>query len=278
MDITSILGVVVGMVLIIFVGITPTKLGNFWDPGSLAIVLGGTVAAIIASYPLNVLKNIPKHFKILFQGKNYNTASLIDTLVEMAQLARKNGLLALEEKANEIDDMFFRQGIMLIVDATEPEEVRNLLENEVAMMDQRHDEGAGIYEKASSMAPAFGMIGTLVGLVNMLKGMDMDSSGGASNIGPDMAVALITTFYGCMFANLLFLPIGKKLRIRNEEELLYKQIMIEGILAIQSGDNPKFLKEKLVTFVAQKQRAKLLDQEGGGESSGGKKEKKSKKK
>lgn len=277
MDVTSILGLVLGLVLIVFVGITPSLLGNFWDGASLAIVLGGTLAAVIASYPLSKLKEIPKHMKILVQGKRYNVGALIDTLVDMAQLARKNGLLALEEKANEIDDMFFRQGIMLIVDATEPEEVREMLENELDIMAQRHEESLGIYEKASSYAPAFGMIGTLVGLVNMLKGMDIEN-GGAGNIGQDMSVALITTFYGCMFANLLFMPIAKKLRIRNEEEFLYKQIMIEGILAIQSGDNPKFLKEKLVTYLGQKERLKILDAEGGeGGDKKSKKEKKEKK-
>lgn len=124
------------------------------------------------------------------------------------------------------------------------------------------------------MAPAFGMIGTLVGLVNMLKGMNIDE-GGAGEIGPAMATALITTFYGCVLANMVFSPIAKKLRIRNEEELLYKQIMIEGILAIQSGDNPKFLKEKLVTYISQKERMKVLDVEGAAES--GKKGKKGKK-
>ena len=199
---------------------------------------------------------------------------LIDLLVEMAQLARKNGLLALEEKANEVDDMFFKQGIMLIVDATEPEEVRGLLENELDTMSQRHEEALGIYNKAASYAPAFGMIGTLIGLINMLKGMDLDS-GGASNLGVDMSVALVTTFYGCVLANLILMPVAKKLSIRNEEELLYKQIMIEGILAIQSGDNPKFLKERLVTNLSQADRAKILDPEG--ENAKDKKEKKPKK-
>jgi len=129
MDLTSIIGVVLGLVLIVFVGITPSLLGNFWDGASMAIVIGGTLSAVIASYPLSKLKDVPKHMKILLKGKRYNVGALIDTLVEMAQLARKNGLLALEEKANEIEDMFFRQGIMLIVDATEPEEVRDMLEN-----------------------------------------------------------------------------------------------------------------------------------------------------
>lgn len=277
MDITSILGVVIGLVLIVFVGIGPKALGNFWDPPSLAIVLGGAISAVIASYPLNRLKDIVQHIKILFQGKKFNTGQLIDMLVEMAQLARKNGLLALEEKANEIDDPFFKSGIMLIVDATEPEEVRTMLENELDLMSQRHDEGAGIYDKAAGYAPAFGMIGTLVGLINMLSNMDM-SAGGSSSIGTDMGVALITTFYGCLFAHLIFSPIAKKLRIRNDEELLYKEIMIEGILSIQSGDNPKFLREKLLTYLGQKQRMKLGDSEGGGDGGEGKKEKKEKKK
>lgn len=280
MDLTSIIGVVVGAILIVTVGIGPSKIGNFWDLPSVAIVLGGTIASVIASYPVNRLKAVIKHTRVLVQGKRYNIGELIDTLVEMAQLARKNGLLALEERANELEDMFFKEGIMLIVDATEPEEVRALLENELETTDQRHEELLGIYEKAAAYAPAFGMIGTLVGLVNMLKNMDFNSEG-TSSIGPDMATALITTFYGCVLANLIFMPIAKKLRIRNEEELLYKQIMIEGILAIQSGDNPKFLKEKLVTYVGQSDRLKLLD--SGGEKKEQKeqeqpKEKKSKRK
>ena len=152
MDITSILGVIIGTVLIVFVGISPAKLGNFWDGASIAIVLGGTVAAAIASYPFGRLKTLLKHTKILFQGKKYNIGALIDTLVEMAQLARQNGLLALEEKANEIDDMFFKQGIMLIVDATEPEEVRNLLESDVDAMLTRHEDCIGIYQLMEAKA------------------------------------------------------------------------------------------------------------------------------
>lgn len=276
MDLTSIIGLVVGMVLIVFVGIGPKDLGAFWDPQSVAIVLGGTLAAVIASYPFGMLKEVVKHTKILFQGKRYNVQALIETLEEMAQIARKNGLLALEEKANEVDEPFFKQGIMLIVDATEPEEVRSMMENELDIMSQRHEESLGIYEKAAGYAPAFGMIGTLVGLVIMLNNMDPEQ--GSSDIGPAMATALITTFYGCVLAHLLFSPIAKKLRIRNDEELLYKQIMIEGILAIQAGDNPKFLKEKLLTYMSQKERSKMQEGgEGGSEQKPDKKEKKKKK-
>ncbi len=267
MDITNIVGLLVGIVLIVFVGISPAKLGTFWDGASVAIVLGGTISAIIASYPLSTLAGIPKQLIKLIQGKKYDMGALIDKLEELAQLARKNGLLALEEKANELEDPFFKQGIMLIVDATEPEEVRSLLENELDTMAARHEESIGLFNRASAAAPAFGMIGTLVGLVNMLKGMNLDGDG-ASDIGPAMATALITTFYGCILANMIFNPIASKLSIRNEEELLYKQVMIEGVLAIQAGDNPKFLKEKLVTYLKQSSRAKILDPEAAGKSKG----------
>lgn len=281
MDITTIIGVIVGFGLMVF-GIGVGKLGNFWDPGSIIIVLGGTIAAIVASYPIRILKQIPKHFKIMMNGKKYDPMRYIDTLVEFAQIARKNGLLALEEKANEEPDPFFRQGIMLIVDATDPDKVKNIMENDLEYLSERHDEGVGLYEKASAMAPAFGMIGTLIGLVNMLKELDLEGGGGASTIGVNMSTALITTFYGCILANLIFSPIAKKLRIRNDEEYVCKQIIIEGVLSIQSGENPKFLKEKLISFLSQKQRELALSEDGegggsgGGEEKGKKKEKKKK--
>lgn len=254
MDISTILGIVLGFGLIVF-GIGLDKLGNFVDIASLTIVLGGTVAAVIASYPFNQLAQIPKHFKIIISGKLYQPTSAIDTLVEFAQIARKSGLLALEEKANELKDPFFKQSIMLIVDAMDADKVRAMLENELDCLADRHDAGAGIYEKASALAPSFGMIGTLVGLINMLKSMDM-SGGGSSSLGEDMSVALITTFYGSVLANLIFGTIAKKLRVRNSEEFLYKQIIIEGVLSIQEGDNPKFLQEKLLSFLHEKQGGK----------------------
>lgn len=274
MDLTTIIGIVAGLALIIFGGIGADKIPNFIDPNSMFIVFGGTLAAVVASFPWSTLKQTVKHFKVMVQGKRYDTEKLIDTLVDMAQVARKSGLLALEERTGELDDPFFKQGIMMIVDAAEPEEVRTLLENELATTAERHDEMISVYEKASAFAPGFGMIGTLVGLVNMLMNMD-PSEGGSSTIGTDMGVALITTFYGCVLAQLVFSPMAKKLSIRNNEEVVYKQIMIEGILAMQAGDNPKFLKEKLVTYLSTKERLKLLDEESGGTKT--KKDKKKKK-
>ena len=273
MDLTTIVGIVGGLLLIILGGIGTGQVGDFIDIPSAFIVLGGTLAAVVASYPISMLKETVKHFPIMMQGNRFNTEKLIDTLVDMAQVARKDGLLALEEKADALDDPFFKQGIMMIVDATEPEAVRSLLENELETTSDRHERMISIYEKASAYAPGFGMIGTLVGLVKMLLNMD-PTAGGASTIGADMGVALITTFYGCILAQLIFSPMAKKLTIRNEEEIVYKEIMIEGILAMQAGDNPKFLKEKLVTYLSTKERAGVLDSEG---NDNGKKAKKAKK-
>lgn len=272
MDFTSFVGIAIAIGFIINGVLGSGKLDNFYDPPSIAIVVGGTLGAVLSCYPIGMLKNAGKHLLILTGGKKYKPEPVIETLVEFAQLARKNGLLALEEKAKELKDPFFRQGIMLVVDAMEEDKVRAMLEAEVESMAQRHDEAAGIYDKAAAFAPAFGMIGTLVGLINMLKSMDL-SSGSSSTLGESMSVALVTTFYGCILANALFMPIAKKLRIRNDEEIVYRQIIIEGVLGIQAGDNPKSLKEKLASFLPQKRKLKLLDSEGGGDKKG-KKEKK----
>ena len=273
MDITTLLGVVGGFAFIVNAIMQGGKIGSFIDVPSIMIVVGGTLCAVIASFPFNMLKNVGKHFTKLLSNKKFQVEPVIDMLVEFAQLARKNGLLALEEKANQLDDPFFKQGIMLVVDAMEADKVREMLETEVDSMSQRHEEEIAIYEKAAGYAPAFGMIGTLVGLINMLKSMDL-SQGSSSTLGESMATALVTTFYGCIMANLMFMPIAKKLRIRNEEEILYKQIIIEGVIGIQSGENPKNLKEKLVSLLHQQKQAKFMD----GEEGKGKKPKKEKKK
>lgn len=283
MNITYLIGLVLSIVLILFgmitkidiaggTGITvnPDNLINFFDPSSILITIGCTLAIVVASFPAKTLAAIPKHFKIMLNVKKFDPMHYVDQLVELAQVARKNGLLALEEKANEQDDPFFRQAIMLIVDANDADKVKAILENDIECMSSRHEDAAGLYDKASSVAPAFGMVGTLVGLINMLRSMDMSS--GSSSIGSDMGTALITTLYGCILAHMIFSPIASNLRARDAEEVLCKQVVVEGIISIQSGENPKFLREKLLTFVAQQQR----DAEGG-ESGGKGKAKKGKK-
>jgi len=247
-----------------FPEIDPDLIKNFFDGPSVMIVIGCTFAIVIASFPVSMLASIPKHFATIMNTKKFNPAFYIDQITELAQKARKDGLLALEEPANEQKDPFFKQAIMLIVDANDPEHVRAILENDIEQMSARHSGAAAMYDKASSVAPAFGMIGTLVGLINMLKNMSLDA-GGSSSIGQDMGTALITTLYGCILAHMIFGPIANHLRLQDEEEVLCKMIIVEGITGIQSGENPKFLRERLLTFMSQKQRAKA----GDGSSSGG---------
>jgi len=270
MDISMLLGWIIAIALIIS-GITMPKLGNFWDAPSALIVVGGTIAALIACYPFRIVKDIPKHIGICLRGgKKYDVPKTVDALVDLALIARQSGLLALEEKAEEIKEPFFKQAVVMIVDANDPDKVRASLERQVEDMMNRHEEAKGLYVKGSALAPAFGMIGTLVGLVNMLKGMDLSGSGGgASTLGQDMGVALITTFYGSAMSNVLFHPIAQKLTIKDNEEVLYCSIIIEGVIAIQSGDNPKVIRERLLASLAQKQQKKLLAKAGAAGGGGG---------
>ena len=270
MNITYIIGVI-GAVVVMLIGmmfggegglLTPAQVKNFYDPASIFIVIGCTFLVVIASFPVSALKDIPKHFKVLLNTKGNDPLAIIDELVDLAQVARKNGLLALEEKGNQQENPFFKQCIMLIVDNNDADQVKEIMMNDIEQASDRHDAGAGMYDKAGSVAPAFGMVGTLVGLINMLKAMDVESGGG--NLGPAMATALVTTLYGCVLAHMLFGPIATQLRQRDAEEVLCKLIIVEGIMSIQSGANPKFLREKLLTFVAQRQRG-----EGGGKKAAG---------
>ena len=280
MNITYIIGIVLALVvffmgIIMGINIGPKaeakglelitinmeNLWNFFDAASIFIVIGCTVANVVASFPGSTLGSVPKHFGIMLNANKFDPMKFIDQLVDLAQTARKNGLLALEGKANEQEDPFFKQAIMLIVDANDPDKVRAILENDIDCMSARHEDAASMYDKASSIAPAFGMVGTLVGLINMLANMSLDG-GGSSSIGQDMGTALITTLYGCILAHVIFGPIANNLRIRDSEEVLCKQIIVEGIMSIQSGENPKALREKLLTYVPQNQR------EGGGKSGG----------
>ena len=238
------------------------NLWNFFDAASILIVIGCTLFIVAASFPGSMLKAMPKHFGIILKTKVFDPVQYIEQLVELAQIARKNGLLSLEEKANEQTDPFFKQAVMLIVNANDQDKVRAILENDIECMNARHEDAAAMYDKASSVAPAFGMVGTLVGLINMLKSMDVE--GGAGDLGGAMGTALITTLYGCIMAHMVFGPVAQLLRGRDEEEVLCKQIIVEGVMAIQAGENPKALKERLLTYMAQRER-EMGESKGGGE-------------
>lgn len=252
MDIATILGLILGIFFTIFGILLSGDLISYIHIPSIVITLGGTVAATLLSYPLKSFINLWKVMQKAFIHKDVSANEIIEEIIILANIARKEGLLSLEEYGEKIDDDFLKKGIMLIVDGTDPELVRNILETELNFLEERHGQGQGILESMGSYAPAFGMIGTLIGLINMLQQMDDPRA-----IGPNMSVALVTTFYGSVLANVLFLPLAKKLKIRSQSEVLIKELMIEGLLSIQAGENPRIIEEKLKTFIPPEQRQAL---------------------
>lgn len=251
MDISLVVGIVAGVVLI-FGGIflNGGGLGAFLDLPSILIVLGGTIASTMVHFKLDQVLGVIGLARVaLAKGETRTPREVIRLLVSFAEKARREGLLAMEEEAENLDDEFLRKGIRLVVDGTDPETVRQILDIEVTFLEDRHRTGQQIFEHMGAMAPAFGMIGTLIGLVIMLGNLDDPET-----IGPAMAIALITTFYGSLLANLVFIPIAGKLRVRNEEEVLLREVMIEGILSIQAGENPHIVEQKLQSFLSPKAR------------------------
>lgn len=257
MDLTLIIGIIVGAFLVIW-GIIDGggNLIGFYNRASIFITLGGTFASTFASFPFRNFKNMPKHILIALKKPRHDHKYYIDTIVGLAIEARKNGILSLEEKAEEIKDKFLSNCLMLIVDALDPEKTKELIQNEIDNLEIRHSNVWRMYDKASTYAPAYGMIGTLIGLINMLANLDMDAEEGSAALTQGMATALLTTLYGSLIANLVFMPISNKLRARHEEEVLSNMIIAEGVMAIQAGDNPRFIEQKLNAFLDEKGRNK----------------------
>ncbi|MEG0978669.1 MAG: motility protein A [Oscillospiraceae bacterium] len=275
MDFSGLIGLIAGVGLILY-GMSSGDMGNFLDYPSIAITVGGTLAATIMSFPFGTFKYIPSHFKIMFSKPKHTPQEYIEKVVDYAQEARRKGLLTLEDKANQEDDEFFKNCIMLIVDAIEPTKVKEMLDNELDCLEQRHAKGWQLYEKAATFAPAYGMIGTLIGLINMLKDLGSMGSGenAAAGLGEGMSVALITTFYGSLLANLILMPIANKLKIKHYEEMVCKEVIVEGVLAIHSGTNPRHIEERLKAFVNSKERViEPVSEDGTGGKKKGKKPK-----
>jgi chemotaxis protein MotA len=222
----------------------------FINPSALVLVFGGTFGATMMSFPMHEIKEMPNILKHAFKGGEENPAAVITKLVSFAERARREGLLALEEEARDITDEFLKKGVQLAVDGTDPELVRVILQTDIAFLEERHNSGANVFLTMGGFAPTLGVIGTVAGLVHMLANLSDPSS-----MGPSIAAAFIATLMGVSSANLLFLPLGNKLKHRSQGELLMKEIMMEGILAIQAGDNPRVVEEKLKAFLSPKERA-----------------------
>lgn len=249
MDLATLIGIGLGIFLIFISIFLGGDVMGFVDIMSVLIVVGGTIAATLVNFPLATVMEVVDISKNAFLHKEESPAEVIESLVDLAEKARREGILAIEKSLYDIKDDFMRNGVQLAVDGSDPEIIRSIMENELVNLETRHKTGHSVLHAMGTYAPAFGMIGTLIGLIQMLRNLE-----DPSQIGAGMAVALITTFYGALMANLVFLPIEGKLKTRTGVEVLKREMIIEGILAIQSGDNPRIVRGKLTTFVAPKFR------------------------
>ncbi len=233
---------------------------HYLDAPSAIITFGGALGATLASFSMPDFIAGLKSITLVFKTPNLNTNEMIQKIIDLSNIARKEGLLSLEEAASDLEEPFLKKGILLIVDGTDPDLVRAIMETELVSVEGRHKNVIGFWETLGSLGPAWGMIGTLVGLVDMLYNMEDPST-----LGPAMAVALITTLYGSVLANWLCAPIANKLKANNGAEVMQKEIMIEGLLSIQAGENPRVIEEKLKSFLAPKERESEPEDQGGEE-------------
>ncbi len=256
LDIATLIGFFGGSATILGSIMVAGGIGGFINIPSILIVVGGTIAAVFIQYSLKEVLGIMGVVRQTIMHNTADSGEMIEMLVKFAEEARREGLLALEAHIKEIDDKFIKTGLQLAIDGTEPELLRDILEAEITNLEERHAKGHGIFEAFGTYAPAFGMIGTLIGLVFMLQTMSDPSS-----IGPSMAVALITTFYGAVMSNFIFLPLAGKLKERTKDEVQVREMIIAGILSIQSGDNPRLVEQKLMAFLPPKLRKSSDDGE-----------------
>ncbi len=252
LDLLTPIGIIGGLAVFIFGVISETGLNGFVqfiDISSIIIVLGGVIAALFISFPLKEMKKMFVVIKQAFSHDDYNLRELIELFIRLSEKARREGLLSLEAEVEQLDDKFIKKGILLAIDGIEPDIVIEIMNADIAAMEERHRKGRSLLERAGEFAPAWGMIGTLIGLVLMLNDLNEPSS-----LGPKMAIALLTTLYGSLLANLFFNPMAAKLEEKTEKEVFTKQIIIEGIIGIQSGQNPKLLSEKLTAFISEQNK------------------------
>lgn len=242
MDLSALIGLILGLALLLLSAAGGGSAASFMHPASLGLVIGGTVAAALVHYPPARL--LSALGALLRRRPSSSLADLGQSLSRLAEQARRHGVLALEVEAEQFDDPFLRKGIALVADGVEPAAVRSVLELDLAVAQERHRQAPACFESMAQYAPAFGLVGTLVGLVQMLRGMQ-----DPAQIGPGLAIALLTTLYGVLLANLLFLPVAGKLRARANEALLEQEMALEALQAIAAGEPPSLVAERLGAFV-----------------------------
>ncbi len=253
MDIATLVGLIAAFGLMLMAILQGGGLGMFINLPSILIVFGGTAGVILVNFPLSDVLSAVNVAKKAFLFKETNT-NLLEQLMEFANKARKEGILSLQSSIDTIEDEFLIKALQMAVDGQEPDDLKGMLNTEIDYIQQRHALGVSIFESLGGISPAMGMVGTLIGLVQMLQNMSDPSS-----IGPAMAVALLTTFYGAVLANVIFLPIAGKLKTRSKTELLQKTIIVEGMGSILSGENPRVMEQKLHAFIAPKLRESVFN-------------------
>lgn len=258
MDIATIIGLILGAVVVVGSILLGGSVGMFINVPSILVVIVGSVAAVLIAFPFSSVLKMPGVMKNAFFAKPLDLMGLIEELVRYAEIARRDGILSLENHTEEMSDDFIVQGVRMAVDGTDPELIEQIMEIDLENLLERHGSGKATLDAMGRYAPAFGMIGTLIGLVAMLGNME-DPSG----IGAGMAVALLTTLYGAIMANVVFLPLADKLALRTNEEALAKTIIIKGVMSIQAGDNPRVVESKLKTFLPAVRR--MVSDEGAAE-------------
>lgn len=258
MDISTIAGVAIGFGLVFMAIFSKAGWNTFIDISSILITVGGTVGAALINFSIPHLTGLGKVFSQTIKKNETEIVDIITMMVSFAEKARREGLLSLEYDVEQITDRFIKSGMQLVIDGTDPELVRDIMETELSYLKERHKGTHSFIKALGAYAPAFGMIGTLIGLIQMLVNLN-----DPSKIGGGMAVALVTTFYGAVMANLIFLPLAGKLEIKSAEEILIKEIVIEGVLSIQAGDNPRIVQEKLKAYLPPSLREGLESSEGG---------------
>lgn len=249
MDLTTLFGLVGGFILTIVAIVLDGELGPFLHLPSVVLVLGGSLAATVISFSSEQLRSFPGVLRVAFEKRTHPEQQVVERLVGLAQKARREGLLALEDEVDPDEDPFLHRGLQLVVDGADPEMVRNILEIELIALEERHRMGQSLFQTMGTYAPAFGMMGTLIGLIQMLRSLH-----DPSQLGPAMALAIITTLYGVVLANLVFLPIAAKLKLKSSQEIQLNEVVVEGILSIQAGENPRMIERKLSAFLGVKDR------------------------
>jgi len=249
LDLATIIGIALGLGLIIFSILLRGSLAIFIHIPSLMIVIGGSTAATLIAFKLEEIIGVIGVVKKAFFAGKTDMAGIIELIIRLSKKARREGLLAIDGEVSDLEDPFMRTGLEMAIDGTEPESIKSVMETELSYLMERHKKGQQIFNALGMYAPAFGMIGTLIGLIAMLQKLE-----DPSQIGGGMAVALITTFYGALAANLIYLPIAGKLKNRSDEEVIIKEMIMQGVLAIQAGEHPKIINVKLLNFIPPKLR------------------------